>query len=252
MKNWRDNRLRLRLCAVTGMKFSVSLLLSPLLLSPLLLAVFLLFAAPLWLFAAERSLILGDFKNDFAEWSERSFAGNTQYEIVTLDGEEVLQARANNTASALYRQVRIDLSTTPILQWRWRIDNTFGTEIDEQSKAGDDYPARVYVVKRGGLAFWRTKTINYVWSSSGATGQRWDNAYAGRNAHMWALNSGADEQGVWIAHSRDIRADWLTAFGEEIDSLDGIAVMTDADDSDGSVRAWYDGLRFVATGLTRP
>lgn len=240
MKNWRPDRFRLRLCAIAGLKFS----------APLLLSFPLLLTASLLIFAAENSLILGNFKQDLATWSERYFAGNTQYQIVTLDGEEVLQAHAISTASALYRQVRIDLNTTPVLQWRWRIENTFGTDIDEQSKAGDDYPARVYVVKRGGLAFWRTKTINYVWSSSGATGQRWDNAYAGRNAHMWALNSGTDKQGAWISHSRDIRADWLAAFGEDIDSLDGIAVMTDADDSGGSVRAWYDSLRFMAADPT--
>ncbi len=189
--------------------------------------------------------LMTDFSTALNDWAERSFAGNTTYSIVTLDGKEVLQAEASGTASALYRETRIDLQQTPFLQWSWRIENTFGPAINEQSKPGDDYPARIYVVRRGGLAFWRTKTINYVWSSSSPANQRWDNAYAGKNAQMWALNSGDNQAGEWITHTRDIRADWREAFGENIDSLDGIAVMTDADDSGASVRSWYAGLSFL-------
>jgi len=187
-----------------------------------------------------------DFSTALNDWAERSFQGNTAYSIVTLDNKEVLQAEARGSASALYRETRIDLQQTPYLQWSWRIENTFGPAINEQSKAGDDYPARIYVVRRGGLAFWRTKTINYVWSSNSPVNQRWNNAYAGRNAQMWPLNSGDSQASEWITHTRDIRADWREAFGESIDSLDGIAVMTDADDSGAFVRSWYAGIRFLS------
>jgi len=189
--------------------------------------------------------LMTDFSITLSDWAERSFKGNTSYSIVRLDDTDVLQAEARGTASALYRESRIDLEQTPFLQWRWRIENTFGPAVNEQTKSGDDYPARVYVVRRGGLAFWRTKTINYVWSSNNSVNQRWDNAYAGKNAQMWPLNTGDNQAGEWITHTRDIRADWQEAFGENINSLDGIAVMTDADDSGASVRSWYAGLRFL-------
>jgi hypothetical protein len=189
--------------------------------------------------------LMTDFSTALNDWAERSFQGNTSYSIATLDGKEVLQAEARGSASALYRETRIDLQQTPYLQWSWRIESTFDPAINEQSKAGDDYPARVYVVRRGGLAFWRTKTINYVWSSNSPVNQRWDNAYAGKNAQMWPLNSGDQQANTWVTHTRDIRADWRAAFGEDITSLDGIAVMTDADDSGASVRAWYSGMRFL-------
>ena len=204
----------------------------------------LLTLLPVWSVATD-SRLMTDFSTALNDWVERSFAGNTVYSIVTMDGQEALQAQASGTASALYRETRIDLQQTPFLQWSWRIESTFGSAINEQSKAGDDYPARVYVVRRGGLAFWRTKTINYIWSSNSPVNRRWDNAYAGRNAQMWPLNSGDQQAGEWITHTRDIRADWREAFGEDIDSLDGIAVMTDADDSRAAVRAWYAGMRFL-------
>ncbi|MEX0739483.1 MAG: DUF3047 domain-containing protein [Pseudohongiella sp.] len=184
---------------------------------------------------------------DFENWQERSFSGNTEYTITTDDdAAPVLKAEARGNASAFYRQARIDLDATPCLSWRWRVNGSAPDSLDERSKAGDDYAARVYVVKRGGLAFWRTKTINYVWSASQAIGERWPNAYAGDNARMWALNSGNTNAGEWVSHSRDIQQDWQQAFSEDIDHLDGIAIMTDGDDSNSRLSAAYSDLHFSA------
>jgi hypothetical protein len=186
--------------------------------------------------------------SDFAAWRERSFNGNTIYhaDVDSETGSSVLHAYADGQASAFYRTGRIDLSATPCLHWRWRIDETAPATIEEQTRAGDDYAARVYVVRRGGLAFWRAKTINYVWSATQPAGTRWPNAYAGDNAQMWALDSGNKNAGVWIAHSRDIQADWQQSFNEQISHLDGIAIMTDGDDSGSQLRAAYATLRFTA------
>lgn len=198
---------------------------------------------------AAQTLPLGDFSKGLDSWAEREFAGATDYRIVEVDGERVLQARAEGTASALYLETEIDLEKTPWLHWRWRIADTLSADIDEKLKAGDDYPARVYVVRSGGLAFWRTRTINYIWSSNNPVGERWDNAFAGRNARMWPLDSGNARAGSWVHHARDIRADWLTAFGEEIDSLDGIAIMTDGDNTGSTLMAWYADIRFQDGGM---
>ncbi|MBC53232.1 MAG: hypothetical protein CMQ34_05280 [Gammaproteobacteria bacterium] len=185
--------------------------------------------------------------SDFAEWQQRSFSGNTDYTVMTdEDRADVVTAETEGQASAFYRQGRIDLEATPCLTWRWRVGATAPASLDERSKAGDDFAARVYVVKRGGLAFWRTKTINYVWSASQPVGQRWPNAYAGDNALMWSLNSGNQQAGSWVTHSRDIQQDWQRAFSESIDHLDGIAIMTDGDDSNSTLSAAYADLQFSA------
>ena len=38
-------------------------------------------------------------------------------------------------------------------------------DLDESTKDRDDYAARLYLVKSGGILIWRTKAVNYVWSS---------------------------------------------------------------------------------------
>lgn len=184
--------------------------------------------------------------SDFERWESRSFAGETIYTPARSNNGNVLSASAAGTASAFYRQGSIDLTATPCLSWAWKIDATAPANLDERAKAGDDYAARVYVVRRGGLAFWRAKTINYVWSANQAVGTRWPNAYAGANAQMWALNSGNELAGQWQSHQRDIVADWQQAFGEQVTSLDGIAIMTDGDDSGSQLSAAYATLRFSA------
>lgn len=180
-------------------------------------------------------------------WDSRSFEGKTDYSAVDLDGEQVLQAIATDSASALYRTQQVDLTQTPYLHWRWRIEPTQTSHIGERSKAGDDFQARVYVVRRNGWAFWRTKAINYVWSSSQPSGSRWPNPFAGELVQMWALDSGTAEAGQWKSHVRDIRADWYAAFGERIDSLDGLALMTDTDNAGGTSRSWYADIHFSAS-----
>ena len=180
-------------------------------------------------------------------WDSRSFKGTTEYNAVTLEGETVLQAIATDSASALYRTQQIDLTKTPYLHWRWRIEQSQAIDKDERSKSGDDYRARVYVVRRNGWAFWRTKAINYVWSSAQPSGSRWPNPFAGEAVQMWALDSGMARAGQWRTHVRDIREDWFAAFGERIENLDGLALMTDTDNAGGSARSWYADIHFSAS-----
>jgi hypothetical protein len=61
---------------------------------------------------------------------------------------------------------------------------------------------------------------------------------------MWSLNSGDDQTGLWQSHIRDIHADWLEVFGEEIGHIDGIAVMTDTDNTGQFATAWYADIVF--------
>jgi hypothetical protein len=176
-------------------------------------------------------------------WQEKSFKGNSRYELTELDGRQVLHASCDGGASVLYREQKIDLNATPVLQWSWRVDETF-TGVNERSKAGDDYPARVYVVVDGGLLAWRTIAMNYVWASAQPKDSAWDNAFVG-NAKMLALRSGSGEAGQWQQESRNVREDFRSFHGRDIDRIDGVAVMTDCDNTGGQAEAWFGDIRFV-------
>ena len=82
---------------------------------------------------------------DVSGWEEKVFSGKTAYERFSIEGRTVLRATSRGSASGLFREQRIDLEKTPILEWTWRVEGTLG-DIDERTREGDDYPARVYVI----------------------------------------------------------------------------------------------------------
>lgn len=168
-------------------------------------------------------------------WAEQKFAGQTRYSFDPQRG--LVLAESNATASGLIVEQSIDLRATPWLNWSWQVDNVL-VGINEREKTGDDYPARVYVVVKGGVAFWKTRALTYVWASSEAVGSMWANAFTA-NAHMIALRSGTADLGTLVTEKRNIRADWMRAFGEDIHRIDAVAIMTDTDNSGQWARAWY-------------
>lgn len=193
--------------------------------------------------AAGAQVVVGDFSaGSLRGWEEKRFEGETRYELVTGDGRRVLRAESRDAASGLYRKVRIDLHETPYLNWSWKVEDTLG-EVDERSRGGDDYPARVYIVFSGGLFFWRTRAVNYVWSSSQPRGASWANAYTD-NARMIAVRSGPEESGEWVTERRNVREDYRRLFGEDVRFADAVALMTDTDNTGRSATAYYGDIYF--------
>ncbi len=178
-------------------------------------------------------------------WTEVSFKDNTTYQAVDEQGSEPsLKAISQSSASALIKRIKVNLDKTPYLNWRWKIDRVLDKP-DEQSKAGDDYPARIYVVKEGGWAPWRTRSMNYVWSSSQPVSSVWASAYTGQSM-MMAVKSGDYQAGQWQSEKRNVRQDFKNFFGEEIKIIDAVAIMTDTDNTKSAATAWYADIYFSA------
>ena len=189
------------------------------------------------------SVSVGLFSNmDTSGWKEKSFNGNTQYQIISEQGKTSLRAVADMSASAFYKKIKVDLNTTPYLNWSWRVDKSLN-ELNEQTKQGDDYAARIYVIVKLGLAPWNTKALNYVWSSSKGD-QTWPNAYT-EKAIMIPMRSRHDSNSQWYMEKVNVMEDFKQYFGIDVDKIDGIAIMTDTDDSELSAIAQYGDIFFT-------
>lgn len=191
---------------------------------------------------AERINISHFSQNGLSTWNEKSFVGNTHYSIVNNENQTFLKAETTASASGLFKEIDIDLNKTPYLNWSWKVANTYQGN-NERSKDGDDYPARIYVVVSGGLFFWKTRAINYVWSSNQPINTSWENAYT-KNAKMIALRSGENETKQWLTEKRNIQDDLEQLFGEKIDEINAIAIMSDSDNNGQSATAWYGDIYF--------
>ena len=202
-------------------------------------------------------------------WSElvfRNVSAHTRYDLVRDGDTTVLRARSEAAASGLIRRFPepgLDLRRTPILRWRWKIAGLIA-RADISSRAGDDYPARVYVTfrydpERAGVAMRMQyglarslhgeypphAALNYVWDGKAPVGTMVPNAFSER-AMMVVVESGARRVGQWVEVERNVYEDYRRAFGEEPPPVSGIAVMTDTDQTGESAEARYGDIELRA------
>ncbi|MDV7103086.1 DUF3047 domain-containing protein [Vibrio sp. TH_r3] len=195
-----------------------------------------------------------EFSNrDLSDWQSKSFSGNTDYQLVKEQTRTVLKATSVDSASGLALEKRIDLFQTPYINWSWRIENKL-TGLDEQTKQGDDYAARIYLIIDGGWTVWKTQALNYVWSSNQTQQTQWNNAYVD-NAKMLAVRGKNATPKHWYTEKRNVYQDLITNFGDKGSAeknekayryIDVTAIMTDTDNSHQTVTAYYGDITFTA------
>lgn len=207
---------------------------------PLLILCLLLFSQ---ISSADKLNIANFSQQDLSGWENKVFNNNTSYTFVKDKGVFVLKAQSNQSASGKFIKKTINIKKYPYLNWRWKLQQPLNIK-DESIKQGDDYSARIYIIKSGGLFFWKTKTLNYVWASQHQTNSHWPNPYAPNNAIMLATRSKADALNIWYSEKRNVYQDFKKVFGDDIDEIDGIAIMTDTDDSKGKAIAYFGDIYF--------
>jgi hypothetical protein len=190
--------------------------------------------------------------NGIQLWAPKVFSGESTYTIGQHKGRLALQALSDQSASGLVLKQTVDLNKTPYLSWSWLVENKL-LELDERSKNGDDFAARIYLVIDGGLLVWKTKSLNYVWSSNQSAGMVWNNAFAGSSVKMMSVRGVESKIGQWYQEKRNLYQDLIDVFGDkgsERDNLkayqyiDVIAIMTDTDNSKKSAESYYGDIVF--------
>jgi hypothetical protein len=236
----------------------------------LALAIGLLFAASAWTDDSATTLDIGQFSAgrpgpvETDGWKALRFKKiqkYTMYELVEDGGAVVVKATSEAAASGLTKEVKIDPSVFPIVQWRWKVENLL-TRSDVTRKSGDDYPARLYITfeydpdkvslgrklkyKAGRALFGDIPiaAINYIWDTKTPVGTVVDNAYTDF-AKMIVVESGGGKVGAWVEESRDVHRDYQQAFGEDPPAINGVAIMTDTDNTKERAVAYYGDIRFV-------
>ena len=180
-----------------------------------------------------------------SQWSERRFAGATNYQIIFESPEKlaILSAKSNQSASLLFKKMPVDLNKTPYINWQWKVQSTYSDNINETKKSGDDFPARIYIAIKPQLGRIKPRALTYVWASHADKLSHWKSPFT-KSVEIMALQSGDELSGKWINEKRNLKADLSQFFGQSIDSIEGIGIMTDADNSKTTGEAQYQGLFF--------
>ena len=77
----------------------------------------------------------------------RGADNKTVYSVGSNENGNYLKAVADNAASGLGKEIKIDLNKTPFINITWKIEKDL-RGIKENTKKGHDYAARVFAIKK--------------------------------------------------------------------------------------------------------
>ena len=187
----------------------------------------------------------------------------TRYSLVTDDGAVVLRAEAEASMASVIHPLKLAPKDSAFIAWRWKVSNIL-KKSDLRSKAGDDFPARVYVffdydigklsmLQRAKLYMARSRygkdvpaaALCYVWDGKAPVDTSVWSPYTDR-VRVIVVESGTANLNRWREVQRDVAADFRAAFGEDPPAVSGVAVASDTDNTGESVTALFGDIHFSA------
>lgn len=172
----------------------------------------------------------------------RGSNGKTKYSLGRNENGGFLRAEAMGTASGLGKKVKINLNKTPFINITWKIEKDL-KGIDEKSKKGHDYAARVFVVKKTGLTSLSNKAVNYVFSSNNSTNEFWRSPYT-KSSIDYVLSTTKDNLNEWVTVKANVKEHFKKLHDLNVEELTGIAIMTDTDQTDIKTISYYQNIYF--------
>ena len=155
-----------------------------------------------------------------------------------------LKAIADNAASGLGKEVKIDLNKTPIINITWKVEKDL-SGIKENTKKGHDFAARVFVIKKTGATPLSNRAINYVFSSNNKVGFNSPSPYTKKSLD-YVLASTKNNLNEWITVRANVKKDFKKFHNLNVNELDGLAIMSDTDNSKMMAVTYYQNIYFSA------
>ena len=174
----------------------------------------------------------------------RGADNKTIYSVGSNDNGNFLKAVADNAASGLGKEVKIDLNKTPFINITWKIEKDL-PGIKENTKKGHDFAARVFAVKKTGATPLSNRAINYVFSSNSEVGFNSPSPYTKKSIDN-VLASTKNNLNKWITVKANVKEDFKRFHNLNVDELDGLAIMSDTDNSKKKAIAYYQNIYFSA------
>ena len=167
---------------------------------------------------------------------------STIYLAGTNENGNFLKATANNAASGLGKEVKINLNKTPFINITWKVEKDL-PGINENSKKGHDFAARVFVVKKTGATPLSNRAINYVFSSNNEIGFNSPSPYTKKSIDNVLANT-KNNLNEWVTVKANVKEDFKKFHNLDVVELDGLAIMTDTDNSKMEAIAYYQNIYF--------
>ena len=194
---------------------------------------------------AEKIKVFEFTKKELSELKVRKVRGADNKTLYTLGSNEngnFLKAVADNAASGLGKEIKINLKKTPILNITWKIEKDL-SGIKEDTKKGHDFAARVFAIKKTGATPLSNRAINYVFSSNDDVGLNWPSPYTKKSIDK-VLSTTKESLNQWVTVKANVKEDFKKFHNLDVNELDGLAIMSDTDNSKKKSIAYYQNIFF--------
>ena len=172
----------------------------------------------------------------------RGADAKTAYSIGNNEKGNYLKAVAENAASGVGKEIKINLDKTPFINITWKIEKDL-KGIKENTKKGHDFAARVFVIKKTGVTPLSNRAINYVFSSNSNVGETWPSPYTKKSIDR-VLASTKSNLNEWVTVKANVKEDFKKFHDLEVKELSGIAIMADTDNSKLTAVSYYQNIFF--------
>ena len=181
-------------------------------------------------------------ETELKELKVRKVKKLTSYSLGSNENGNYLRAEAEGVGSGLGKKIEIDLNNTPYINITWKIEKDLNG-IDEKSKKGHDYAARVFVVKKTGLTALSNKAINYIFSSNNSINDHWRSPYT-KSSIDYVLSTTKENLNEWVTVKANVKNHFKKLHDIDVDILNGVALMTDTDQTGLKAISYYQNIYF--------
>ena len=172
----------------------------------------------------------------------RGADNKTNYSVGSNENGNFLKADAENAASGLGKEVKIDLNLTPFINITWKVEKDL-KGIKEKTKKGHDFAARVFVIKKTGATPLSNRAVNYVFSSNNDIGENWRSPYTKKSIDN-VLSTTKKNLNEWVTVKANVKEDFKKFHDLDVNELNGVAIMTDTDNSKMKAVTYYQNIYF--------
>ena len=173
---------------------------------------------------------------------ERGADAKTQYSLGSNDNGNFLKAVTDNSASGLGKEIKIDLNKTPYLNITWKVEKDL-RGINERSKKGHDYAARVFVVKKTGATPLSNRAMNYVFSSNEDINASHPSPYTKKSIDF-VLATTKKNLNEWVTVKANVKEHFKKFHDLDLNEINGVAIMADTDNSKLRSISYYQNIYF--------
>jgi Protein of unknown function (DUF3047) len=191
---------------------------------------------------------LDDFKKskvgEFpADWKVRKDSGRQVYKVAEEGGVRFLRAVSKGIGIQAGRETKDwGLAARPVLAWSWR-PRQFPKGADERTSKNDSALAVYMVVEHSRVA--GPKAVKYIWSERVPVGTHLTSNNGLTQVRV--LRSGPASGTGWTEERVNVLEDYRKYFADKgTPKPNGIAVLTDADDTKSSAAGDYANFRACA------